>query len=342
MRRNTIALAWLIVLTLALLLALTSCRHSRGAGTVNTVRGRSSSIRSPECCAAWQHSDSLPGQPPPGVVRLVIGGDSRDDYSQVLPWAFHEATKRGAKAFVFLGDMEITSSIDYRFKAKLRGFGIPFYPLMGNHEIEFLGTVRLPGGKRAVREFKKDFLRTSGVNLAPITEAVAYSADLENSIHYIALDNVSRRRKGFGPQQLAWLEKDLKAARAANKIILVGMHKGLANNPITTHAMDEDGANAVRDSDAALDLFRQYKVAMVFVSHSHMYAAYSQQGIEVRLTGGLGAPLVKGLAKKDGGFHHFLLLDVPLTGNQAPLQVQVIKFPGKPSKDNKDETFEVE
>src|SRR6266481_816799 len=91
--------------------------------------GRSSSIRSQKCCAAYQHSDSLPDQPPQGVIRLAIGGDSRDDGSHVLPWAFGEARRRGAQAFLFLGDMKIDSHLDRFFLAQLADLhGIPFYP----------------------------------------------------------------------------------------------------------------------------------------------------------------------------------------------------------------------
>src|SRR5713101_119792 len=104
-------------------------------------------------------------------------------------------------------------------------------------------------------------------------------------------------------------------------------------------AMDEDGANAIRDSDLALELFKKYNVAMVFVSHSHMYASYNQ-GIEVRLTGGLGAPLVKGLAEADGGFHHFLLLDIPPADSRSHLKVEVVRFRGTPTRDREDERSE--
>jgi hypothetical protein len=141
---------------------------------------------------------------------------------------------------------------------------------------------------------------------------------------------------------LKWLATDLAAANAAGKTILVGMHKGLAKNPITTHAMDEDGPNACKDSDAALGLFKTYKVAMVFVSHSHRYAAYSQDGLPVRLTGGLGAPVVKGLTAENGGFHHFLLVDVPRAAGSTPLLVQVVKFQGPPTMDPKVESKENE
>jgi hypothetical protein len=138
------------------------------------------------------------------------------------------------------------------------------------------------------------------------------------------------------------LAGDLKAASAVGKLILVGMHKPLAKNPVTRHAMDEDGAAAIRDSDAALALFKHYGVAMVFVSHSHMYASFNQDGIEMRLTGGLGAPLVKGLAEPEGGFHHLLLLDIPSNAGNVPLRVEVIKFPGMPTRDTEDEAVEAE
>jgi hypothetical protein len=243
---------------------------------------------------------------------------------------------------VFLGDMEITSLEDRFFMPLLRGLaGIPFYPVIGNHEVELFGSMRLSSGRYAEEKFKNEFLRKPGVRLSPLPEVV-YSAEIGTVLHFIALDNVSRRGEGFGDAQLSWLAGDLKAASVAKSIILVGMHKALAKNPITTHAMDEDGPSAVRDSDDALALFKQYGVAMLFVSHSHMYAAYNQDGIETRLTGGMGAPLVKGLAEADGGFHHFLLLDVPPGGDKSLLRVEVVKFNGVPVRDDQNETSEVE
>jgi hypothetical protein len=180
------------------------------------------------------------------------------------------------------------------------------------------------------------------MRLAPLENQVSYSTDIESVVHFIALDNVSGRHEGFGADQLIWLAEDLRVANAAKKVILVGMHKPLAKNPVTTHAMDEDGPGAERDSDVALAYFKRYGVAMVFVSHSHMYASYSQDGVEMRLTGGLGAPLVKGLAPSDGGFHHFLLLDVPPGEQKTSVRVEVVRFHGISVRANKDESLEAE
>jgi len=223
--------------------------------------------------------------------------------------------------------------MDKRFLPHLAELGnIPFYPAIGNHEVETLGLIR---GRNSdslekVKKFKEGFLTGSRIHLAPFSDTVVYSVDLDGGIHFILMDNVSRKGEGFGPGQLVWLAEDLSAASAEKKIILVGMHKGLAKNPVTKHAMDEDGPHAVEDSDAALELFRHYKASMVFVSHSHMHAAYLQDGIQVRLTGGMGAPLVRGLPEADGGFHHFLLVDVTSNDDHTPVHVQVVKFPCMP------------
>jgi len=79
----------------------------------------------------------LPG---PGVVRYIAGGDSRNDSSHVIPWAFGEAKARGATGFIFLGDMELTPQFDSAFAEKLAQLDpVLFLPALGNHEIKVLG-----------------------------------------------------------------------------------------------------------------------------------------------------------------------------------------------------------
>ena len=339
MRNRPVALVLIAFIALFCVCLLISCKNV----------SLSSDIKCGQSCSSYQQSDSLPDQPSRGLIRLAIGGDSRNDKSHVVPWAFKEAKRRGAKAFFFLGDLELTEAIDRRFVPQFAELGdIPFYPVMGNHEVETLGLIRGRNSQslQKVKKFKEEFLTVPGIHLAPFPDAVVYSVDLDGGIHFIALDNVSRKGEGFGPGQLVWLAEDLSAANADKKIILVGMHKGLANNLVTKHAMDEDGPRAVEDSNAALELLKHYKAAVVLVSHSHMYAAYPQDGLQVRLTGGMGAPLVRGLSEADGGFHHFLLVDVTPGDSHTPLHVQVVKFPCvppcTPTKSETDESEEID
>jgi hypothetical protein len=313
---------------------LASCENVSVSGGIKCARNGKQSKNETQSCSSYQQSDSLPDQPPPRVIRVAVGGDSRSDKSHILPWSFREAKRRGAKAFFFLGDLELSEAIDKRVLPELAELGdIPFYPVIGNHEVDMFGILRERNSEslKKVEKFKKEFhLTDPGVHLAPFPDTVVYSVDFEQKIHFIALDNVSRKGGGFGLGQLAWLAEDLSKANAEKKIILVGMHKGLANNPVTSHAMDEDGSGAVEDSEAAVILLEHHKAGMVFVSHSHMYAAYPQDRdgiLQVRLTGGMGAPLVKDLAEADGGFHHFLLVDVTPGNSQTTLHVQVVKWP---------------
>jgi 3',5'-cyclic AMP phosphodiesterase CpdA len=270
---------------------------------------------------------SVPANPPPGsVVRYVVGGDSRDDASHVLPWAFREAKARGASGFFFLGDMELTPQLDAHFANELPLLDpIPLYPALGNHEVRVFGFMPL-GKAEAERAFRRRFLGTSRTPVTnSITDKVVYSVDLPGGLHFIALDNVSQN--GFGPAQLAWLGLDLEQAsqNASVRHIVIGMHKPLAHNGVATHGMDSDGAQAIADSDAALALFMKFKVTLILASHVHEFAHFSQAGIDSYITGGLGAPLDN--SGPEHAFHHFLQLD--LDGDA--IKVSVVRFDGKPT-----------
>jgi hypothetical protein len=270
--------------------------------------------------------------PPPGVTRFIVGGDSRDDAAHVLPWAFREANARAAVAFLFLGDMELTPMLDPTFARELRFLDpIPFYPVLGNHEVKTFGIVGINKASLE-RQFRARFLEKPRT---PVTTSIAgkvvYSADLPGGVHFIALDNVSQ--KGFGDDQLAWLAQDLDKANADARVhfIIIGMHKPLAHNGVTTHGMDRDGAHAVADSDAALALFVQHKVSLIVASHDHRFAQFTQGNITSYITGGLGAPLDRTVPSD--GFHHFLQVDV----GEAGIHVEVVRYPGEPSVGGRDE-----
>jgi 3',5'-cyclic AMP phosphodiesterase CpdA len=265
-------------------------------------------------------------------VRYLVGGDSRGDAAHVLPWAFREARARAVTAVLFLGDMETTADLDDHFKAELPALGpIPFYPVLGNHET----TRRAPAEDlpkeertRALGVFRGRFLGPPRTDVAPaFDDKLTYALDLPGGVHFVALDNVSQ--SGFGADQLTWLGADLRRARAdgRTKHILVGMHKALAGSGITRHAMDEDGPRAVADSEAALALFEEAHVEIIFASHFHGFAEYASHGIRSFITGGLGAPLdMKHGA--DTAFHHFLVVEAH---GDAPLAVQVVRFDGAPA-----------
>jgi 3',5'-cyclic AMP phosphodiesterase CpdA len=266
------------------------------------------------------------------VTRILVGGDSRNDSAHVLPWAFQQAHARGAQAFVFLGDMELSPELDRVFARELAWLDpIPFYPVLGNHEIKQIGFFPM-GQAAAERAFARRFLGTARTPVrSAMPDRVVYSVELPGGVHFVALDNVSQA--GFGADQLAWLDADLAQARSqpATKHVIVGMHKPLAHNGVTTHSMDGDGASAVAESDAALAMLVKNHVELVVASHVHEFVQLEQAGIRTYITGGLGAPLVG--TGSEHAFHHFLQVDVADGG----ITVSVVRFDGAPSVTREEE-----
>lgn len=86
---------------------------------------------------------------------------------------------------------------------------------------------------------------------------------------------------------------------------------------------------------------------MVFVSRSHMYAAYSrgESGPQVRLTGGMGAHWSKALPRLTVDFQHFLLVDVSPSNSKARVLGRSSSFLGAamyPSRSDTDESQEID
>jgi 3',5'-cyclic AMP phosphodiesterase CpdA len=261
-------------------------------------------------------------------IRYVIGGDSRQDDAQVVPWAFHEAKARGVAALIFLGDMELKPDLDAHFESELAALApVEFLPVLGNHESARRAHAETPPPEarvRAVGAFTARFLGKPGTPVqSAFADKVVYSVDLPGGVHFVALDNVSQ--PGFGADQLTWLGADLARAHADARVkhVIVGMHKALAGSGVTGHAMEEDGPAAVTESAAALALCEEGHVEMIVASHFHAFAEYTQRGIQSFITGGMGAPL--DVSHKGAPFHHVLAVKVPPEG---PLAVEVVRYPG--------------
>ena len=312
---------------------------------------------------AWPRPAVVAAAAPPrpaGAVRLFVGGDSRKSFTGeptgegVLRWAFDTASREGAAAFLFLGDMQRTPPAETYFKRDLATLapGVAFCPVYGNHEALFLGAIDVFPEALAPQRFVHDFLPGCvGPELPVVAERAAagrvfYSVELPGDVHFVALDNVSPAL-GFGQEQLLWLAEDLASARARRRRIVVGMHKALAGNGVTGHGMDEDEDAADpgrvwRDGARALQLFLANGVELLLASHEHGFWEYRQsvastpahpedvipspnRGIRSFITGGLGAPL-KTCSGPDHAFFHVLVLDV----GGGDIEVTPVRFPGPP------------
>jgi 3',5'-cyclic AMP phosphodiesterase CpdA len=281
---------------------------------------------------------------PKDAVRFAVGGDSRKGLpgeasgERVLRWAFDTATRSGASAFLYLGDMELTPPADSYFPRDLRSLDsrVAFCPVFGNHEALLFGVLDAVSEDLGPLRFARDHLGrcVKKADLPVVQERagedrVFYAVDLPGDVHFVALDNVSPEL-GFGEVQLLWLEKDLASARARGSHVFVGMHKALAGTGVTHHSMDEDrdrddAARVRRESDQALDLFARFGVELVLASHEHGYWEFASfaRGHAIRsfITGGLGAPL-KRCAGPEHAFFHVLLVDVTKSG----IEVTTVRY----------------
>ena len=265
-------------------------------------------------------------------VTYLVGGDSRGDKAGVVRWAFGQAKAVGARGFLFLGDMEWSYACDTHFRQQQVSYlsPIPFYPVLGNHEIAWFGFLKgkargVDGALDAERIFQKNFLATPADTR--LVDVQGQGGLLRRSREGPSFRRARQRdRFGFGAEQLDWLEQDLKKARsdAKTKHIVVGMHKPLADNCTGGHSMAEGGSVGREDSQKALAMFQQYGVSMVLASHVHQFAQFKQGGIQTYITGGLGAHLRGCNCGDCQAFHHLLRLDV----SESDIRVTVIRFPG--------------
>jgi hypothetical protein len=141
-----------------------------------------------------------------------------------------------------------------------------------------------------------------------------------------------------------WLQSDLRTARALNSFIVGGMHKPPAYTCAGKHSMEEDGSQAIEDSERVLDLLAGTNelgrpVDALFVSHDHHFAEFAERRgdrrIRTYLTGGLGAHLKPCTCSDCEPIHHVLELDV---GDR--LEVSVLQWPGTDPGVSESETDE--
>ncbi|MCK4595350.1 hypothetical protein KAT73_01095, partial [candidate division WOR-3 bacterium] len=60
--------------------------------------------------------------------------------------------------------------------------------------------------------------------------------------------------------------------------------------------------------DSLLTLLKNNNVDIIFVGHEHLFRKTTHDGVIQIITGGAGAPLYA--EEEDGGFYHFVLVDV--------------------------------
>jgi hypothetical protein len=168
-----------------------------------------------------------------------------------------------------------------KYQEVVREIAEPYYQLPGNHDTHS-------------KEARRIYVRRFGK---------CYQSFDYGGCHFVLLDNTKAERWGYlGPEQLAWLKKDLKTNRSGPAFVF--MHFPVWEPERVKNEYYEFWTQTLHP------LFKQARVRAVFAGHYHSYGPSREfDGIRYFITGGGGAELIPDY-RKSGGEHHFVKVKV--------------------------------
>jgi hypothetical protein len=241
---------------------------------------------------------ALPPQRDAAFTFAVLGDfrpAERDrPYSEASREIFSDLNVIGPSFIMSVGDAyygyggsfpRFRNEIDH-FISRTKKFGVPFFDVIGNHE--------LGGNGQREKYVRERFGKFYG------------SFDWGNS-HFVVLNTEEKGRAGgiYGAQ-LKWLAQDL-ALNKNSQNIFVFMHRPLFP-ALAADTGERRFFTDTRNRDTLHALFRKFGVKIVFAGHEHLFREKVVDGIRYIITGGGGAPLYQ--VRSRGGFYHYLLVDV--------------------------------
>ena len=214
--------------------------------------------------------------------RFAVFGDNRPfNNEDSQPYVFKEIVQNielihpafvvGVGDFVYgYGANTKRTKEEYMdFLKVITSFTMPFYPVVGNHEVAGVGG-------------QEDYITI-------LKEPLYYSFNYERS-HFVVLDtNVNFPNGMFTQKQFDWLKEDLRHATSAQNVFFF-MHKPLYEYGDKTAWSDKKMAREVRK---LIEKFndKYHNVRVVFQGHEHRYWEKKVNDIDYIITGGAGAPL---------------------------------------------------
>jgi predicted phosphodiesterase len=240
-------------------------------------------------------------------VRFVVYGDTRAGnrtHAKIVSAMLQEPLD----FVISTGDMVQRGSDEadwqrfFKVTAELLA-SVPYYPVAGNHDMGKAGDEQ--------RRMSEIFALWPGPPERPAWGSW-YSFTI-SGVHFVMLDSNSYEHE----EQLAWVEADLKAARAAGaRAIFAAVHDG-------PYSRGLHKGNRFAEEHYA-PLLRQYGVNLLFAGHDHLYQRGEVEGLAYVVSGGAGAPLYsvrcgvsgKPRCKREDGMkkvervHHYVLVTV--------------------------------
>ena len=236
--------------------------------------------------------------------QFVLIGDSRDG-EKVYTRLMRSALDRKPHFFIHLGDMIPHSGEEEwsTFFEISKPIDIPFFPVVGNHEV----SAPIQGEKL----YRKQFL---------LPEGKTYYAFRAGGTLFVVLNSEEESGRIIGAQ-LSWLENILSSSKETFKLVF--LHRPLFL-PIDSLKKGRAMDRHPHDRDALHRLFLKTDVKAVFEADDHRFDRMEKDHILYVITGGGGAPLAS--LKERGGFFHYVWTSVRngrIEGEAVDLEGQV-------------------
>ncbi len=182
------------------------------------------------------------------------------------------------------------------YERGVRGIGVPFFQVVGNHDLDFDAGV----DEESTRTFSRHF----GPRY--------YSFD-RGAVHYVVMDDVFYHGAGYvgyvQADQLRWLEEDL-AGVEAGRTVIVAVHIPVLGTGHTRRGERSPGANvSVTNRDALYRLLEPFDVH-VLCGHTHENDHNYRNGVHEHVSGTVCGAWWSGPICADGTPHGYSVYEV--------------------------------
>ncbi|RKY61920.1 MAG: hypothetical protein DRP95_02230 [Candidatus Latescibacterota bacterium] len=230
-----------------------------------------------------------------------FGSDSPKDHPEILEQIVQEVNIRKPAFFLYGGDGPDHNTDDnYKaFKACLDKLRVPYYNVIGNHDIYIKAT-----GGYSRDNHRKFFGRP-------------YYTFEHNGCYFIVLDTAGHGGRPWGvrassPEQWEWMVGELEANVPKYRHTFVVTHVPPYDAPPkVNHAFTDP-----QEAREFVKLMAKYGVTAVLCSHEHLYYRTEWEGVPYIISGGAGAVLYAPADR--GGFYHYIEVHV---GDEVEVRV---------------------
>lgn len=248
-----------------------------------------------------------------------FGSDSASDHPEILDQIVDEANIRKPAFFLYGGDgPDHNTAENYEaFKARLDRLTMPYYNVVGNHDIYV----------EATRGYSREHQRL-------LFGDPYYTFEVEDS-YFLVLDSAGHGARPWGvrassPGQWDWMVQQLKANVPTHRHTFVVSHVPPYDAPPKEHHAFSDTTEAA----AFVKLMAQSGVTMVLCSHEHLYYRTEWEGVSYIISGGAGAVLYAPVDQ--GGFYHYMEIHVKgpkIWERVVPVLASITIYPRVPPVD---------